>query len=159
YLVEHDGGFREMTCSARYGGAICRKALCQLRQYRVTQVVALEMAVGVALVFDPLEPTRLRIVEDFLPRHIEQGAQNRGRKADRGRMPGALPLRLSSFAFSLPQRRHRREPFHPRTSKELQEQGLDLVVLMVRERHVVAGLAGEHRVSRGARGRLDALAL
>ncbi|MNC93776.1 hypothetical protein D3C83_104840 [compost metagenome] len=44
------------------------------------QVVAPEMDVRVALVLDPLQLALLRMLENFLPRRVEQGTENcRGR--------------------------------------------------------------------------------
>lgn len=53
--------------------------------------------------------------------------------------------------------RHRRYPFDAGPAQQLQQQGLSLVVGMMGQRDVVAGLPGESGVAQFTRSRLDAV--
>ena len=101
--------------------------------------VARPVGVGVALVLDPGQPPGPREGLELGARDAQQGAKKHRRRA-----PSATGLR--------PQRRHPRQPRGPGTAHELQQHGLGLIVLVLREGDEVRAQRGEVRVA-GRAGR------
>ena len=90
---------------------------------------------------------RFRIIENLLPRAVQQRAQEIG-----GRHAPA-----KQGLLRLAQERHGACATHSSPAQQLQQQGLRLIVGVVRERHKIAGLAGKCRMAQLARRRFDSV--
>jgi hypothetical protein len=162
HLVHERRGLREMPRGAGDRRPIRGEAHGYFGQDLVTEKVSLEMDIGVALVLDPGETARPGIRFDFRASHVEKRTED-CRIRDSGFGIQSLttsPSRLlnpGSWILN-PDERHGRQSLDPCAAEELQQQRLDLVVLVVGENDVIAGLTGKNLVTGGTCGSLEALA-
>ncbi len=132
---------RLVAGGARERSRIAGKRRGETRRDLVAQEISLQRHVGVGLVVDPGEPTRLGVRCDRRVGQREKRAQQRG------------PERSAA------QQRHRGEAVRARAAQKLQQQCLRLVVGMMRERHEIGCDRFEHAIACGAGGGLDPIAL
>jgi len=140
-LVEETLRLGGVACGARHGRCGGRPALADRRQHARAQVVAIEAKLGVHGVLEPFEAPGAQVCEELLPRPREQRAHE---EAACQRRP----------------RGHGGDAGETCAAQQLQQHGLELIVLVMRreERLAVAQRLTEPPVAHGARGGFERFA-
>ena len=126
-----------MLRTARKGFAASRKFFLQQAEHTMAHEIARITLVTIALVFDPAQRMVLRVIQQFCTGNIQQGADH-------------------DTVGLLSRQRHGTRAAHARAAQKLQQQGLRLVVGVVRQRNESAILFSQCGMAQLACGRLDA---